>query len=106
MLAWSKPGKTGGIYVEDDEIRANITQAGRVSDGTKRFRFSEGLDGHVFYSVPREDLEEAKEDAEEGIYLRAKVLIPRLAAYVKEYELCRPGRKVAVGKQSEGREVK
>jgi hypothetical protein len=89
MLAWSKPGKTEEIYSEDNVIRAKITQSGRVSDGTKRFRFSEGLDGQAFGSVTRADLEEAKEDAEEGVYLRAKVLIPRLVDYVQEYEQCR-----------------
>jgi hypothetical protein len=94
MLAWSSPGNTGMIYVVDDLIRATITQSGRMSDGTKRFRFSSAIDGDAYQSVPQADLEEAKEDAEEGVYLRAKALIPRLTEYVVEYEQRRPGRKL------------
>lgn len=36
--------------------------------------------------VAREDLELALDDAEEAVYLRAKVLLPRLAKYIKDYE--------------------
>jgi hypothetical protein len=90
MLAWSDPGKTGSVYVVEDEILAIIDQSGRKSDGTKRFRFQEAIDGHAFMSVARPSLDMAKDDAEEGVYLRAKVLVPRLTKYIKEYEASHP----------------
>jgi len=90
MLPWGEAGRTGGICVTGDEISASVTQRGRRDDGTKRFVADTAIDARWLHTSPRETLEEAKDDTELAVYRRAKVLLPRLAKYIEDYEHYHP----------------
>ncbi len=116
MFAWSdaqdamypRAGRTGSIYTLDgiEGIRATIDQRGRRADSTKRYFPVRAVDAEFLLCTEYRTLDEAKDSAEQAVYLRALVLVPRLLGYMKEYEKRHPGIKRLAAKEKKQRKAR